>query len=154
MVDVRTFMAVCAIIGASVPDIDYPGDDYVYVSEYTCYEEDVMPADTVSEKRVSVTVYNAEPSQCWGDCTITASNKKIDIEKLNRGELRWCAVSRDLAKEYPFGSVIYLDLGYGNPMNGYWQVEDVMNKRFTNKVDLLVPSNLRVGKWDGKILDL
>lgn len=152
MVDVKAFMAVCAIIGASLPELQPIGEEYKPMS--CCDDLELQEiSECVKERHVSVTVYNAEPSQCWGDCTITASNKKIDMDMLNRGELRWCAVSRDLAKEYPFGSVIYLDLGYGNPMNGYWQVEDLMNKRFTNKVDLLVPSNVRVGKWDGKIIE-
>ena len=149
MIDVKQVIVLCALIGSSIHFDRKEGEEYMPLASVWGEEEAVERIQV--EQQVTVTVYNAEPSQCWGDCTITASNKHIDMDKLNSGELRWCAVSRDLAKEYPFGSVIYLDLGEGNPMSGYWQVEDLMNKRFTNKEDLLVPSTIRTGKWSGTI---
>ena len=33
-------------------------------------------------------------------------------------------------------------------MNGYWTVQDRMNRRWTNRIDFLVDESMRGGKWD------
>lgn len=84
------------------------------------------------------TKYNAESSQCDDSPLITADNSKIDLRKLNRHELKWIAISRDLKKQFDFGDTVIVECD--NPrLNGEWIVKDVMNKRFTKRIDFLVP---------------
>jgi 3D (Asp-Asp-Asp) domain-containing protein len=75
---------------------------------------------------------------------ITASGAKITKGKPY--EHRWLAVSRDLLDDYPFGSIVYIT-GVGK-YNGYWKVQDVMNKRYKNSIDLLVNNDVKHGKWE------
>ena len=42
------------------------------------------------------TTYNAEVNQCDSDPLTTADGSRIDLDKLANGQLRWCALSRDL----------------------------------------------------------
>lgn len=86
------------------------------------------------------TKYNSDPAQCWGDHTITADNSKIDLKKLAKHELKWIAISRDLRRHLNFGDTVIIE--GGNPkLNGEWVVKDLMNKRYTNRIDFLVPKN-------------
>lgn len=98
--------------------------------------------------KVSVTRYNPVSKQCWGDPLVTADNSKIDLRKLRRGEIRWIAVSRDLKKKYGFGGKIRIKSGDPN-IDGVYEIHDVMNKRFTNKIDILthVDSDHGRGIW-------
>lgn len=80
---------------------------------------------------VTLTTYNAVASQCDDSPLITADGTKIDIEKLKRGKIKYCAVSRDLLRYIPFGSVIHIE------GHGYYEVRDTMNKRFKHYIDIL-----------------
>jgi 3D (Asp-Asp-Asp) domain-containing protein len=93
---------------------------------------------------LTATVYNAVPMQTDDTPLITASGAKITKGKPY--EHRWLAVSRDLLDDYPFGSIVYIT-GVGK-YNGYWKVQDVMNKRYKNSIDLLVNNNVKYGKWE------
>lgn len=55
------------------------------------------------------------------------------------GKLRWCAVSRDLFKKFPCGSQIEIE--NAGKYSGTWTVKDKTNKRFKNRVDLLIEGN-------------
>ena len=47
-----------------------------------------------------------------------------------------------------YGDVVYI---YGtDKYDGVWQIQDTMNKRFSgqNKIDILVPNNIKLGQWD------
>ena len=95
------------------------------------------------------TVYNAVPSQCNNDVLHTAS-----MFKLNLGDVlsqRVIAMERTFMKELglKYGDVVYVE-GTGK-WDGPWQIQDTMNKRFAgmHKIDILVPSNIRTGKWNG-----
>lgn len=101
---------------------------------------------------VTITCYNAVAEQCEGNPLMTASGKKIDLNKLNRGELRYVAVSRDLLKEYKYGDIVEVFISEGHPYNGQWMVADTMHKRWNNKIDLLLSENQKVGKWQGKLI--
>ena len=96
-----------------------------------------------SPQEATWTIYNAEAGQTDETPLITADGSLIDLNKLNKGEIKWVAVSIDLKSKYPFGTkIIVSDCKY----NGVWEVHDVMNERFTNKIDFLVPSNIKLGK--------
>lgn len=91
------------------------------------------------EDSVLITWYNPCESQCDSDPFITADMSKIDINKLNNRDIRWIAVSRDLLEKYSMGDTVLINSP--NPkVNGEWVIHDKMNKRFTNRIDLLVSS--------------
>lgn len=95
------------------------------------------------------TVYNAVPSQCNNDVIHTAS-----MFKLNLGNVlsqRVIAMERTFMKELglKYGDVVYVE--GTEKWDGPWQIQDTMNKRFAgmHKIDILVPKNIRTGKWSG-----
>ena len=100
---------------------------------------DVKPFIT----HVTLTCYNPEESQCDGDPLVTASTAKIDLNKLKRGELNWCAVSPDLKCYLPFGSMIEIE-GYG-----IYEVKDVMAERIKHGIDILQDSGKPIFKEKG-----
>lgn len=89
---------------------------------------------------VTLTTYNAVEEQCDSDPTTTADGTKIDFKKLEKGELRIAAISRDLKWCLPFGSVIEIE-GHGR-----FVVADLMNARYDHCIDILQP----VGKKNFK----
>lgn len=114
--------------------------------EIKAHRDDIEDENT---HYVDATVYNALKAQTNSQPNITASNKRIkNVHKA--GDLRWIAVSRDLAEKIPFGSKVEVS-GITGPdadyYNGIWQVEDLMNKRFDRKIDFLVDSNVKLGSW-------
>lgn len=102
------------------------------------------------------TTYYCEESQCDNDPFTTADGSVIDVDKLKRNKLRWCALSRDLIWDehrqgiydkgfrglYEFGDTIFI-LSKSNPqISGMWVVHDVMNERYLNSIDFLIhPDN-------------
>ena len=80
---------------------------------------------------VTLTTYNAVKSQCDETPDVTANGTKINYHKLKKGELKYCAISRDLLWCIPMGSIIYID-GHGR-----YEVVDTMNARFKHYIDIL-----------------
>jgi 3D (Asp-Asp-Asp) domain-containing protein len=80
---------------------------------------------------VTLTTYNAVASQCDDSPLITADGTKIDMKKLKRGKIKYCAVSRDLLWCIPLGSVVHIE------GHGYYEVRDTMNERFNHYIDIL-----------------
>ncbi len=91
---------------------------------------------------VAMTGYNAVSAQTDGDPFITASGSFSNPEVV-------VARSQDLAKELPFGTIIKID-GPTSPQKncgftvvsdsiGYRVIADTMNKKFTDRVDVLFP---------------
>ena len=91
---------------------------------------------------VTITTYNAVRSQCDRSPLITADGTKIDHRKLESGEQRIVAISRDLLHAIPLGSVIYVE-GYGK-----YEVRDTMNSRFKHRIDILQHSSKKNFKKD------
>lgn len=91
---------------------------------------------------VTVTVYHAVPEQCNEDPGHTASMFKLDLE--NPYKHRIIAVSRDLLPEYPFGSCVRIE---GTSYDGVYQVQDLLNKRYTKRIDILINKSMPIGKW-------
>lgn len=80
---------------------------------------------------VTLTTYNPVEGQCDDTPLITADGTKIDLNKLKKGEIKYCAISRNLLPFIPLGSVIEIE-GYG-----LYEVRDTMNKRFNHCIDIL-----------------
>lgn len=70
---------------------------------------DTIYLNSPLEKIITLTVYNPVESQCDDTPLVTANGTKIDLEKLKKGEIKYCAVSRDLLSEIPYGSIIYIE---------------------------------------------
>lgn len=101
----------------------------------------------VSEDTLA-TVYNAVPQQCNNDVVHTASMFKLNLADVLSQKV--IAMERTFMKELgiKYGDVVYVQ-GTGQ-WDGPWQVQDTMNKRFAgmHKIDILVPRNIRTGKWE------
>jgi len=132
----------------------YFGDcNYTYISENF---EDSMYDEEESESIrhiVTATVYNPVVGQCDDTPLITADLSKIDLEKLNKGELRWIAVSRNLRKHYKYGSRVLLTFPDNPEMDGIYEVHDTMNIRYENYIDILSPETVTLGKWENVIIE-
>ena len=87
---------------------------------------------------VTLTCYQPVKAQCDSEPLTTADGSKINLKHLKAEKIKWCAISRDLLYLFPKGKPkkIYIE-GYG-----IYEVHDVMNKRHTHRVDILIhPKN-------------
>ena len=95
----------------------------------------------------TATVYNAVPEQCNSQPCITASGRRIEGDV---ADLRILAMERTMMARHGihYGDTILVQ-GTG-VYDGEWVVEDTMHPRFAgqDKIDFLVPSEVRLGKWD------
>ena len=104
----------------------------------------------------TLTVYNPVRSQCDHDPLVTASNKRIDVQRLYNGNMRWMALSRDMLTRWG-GALRYgdtLDVYAGDPaIDGLWVLQDTMHKRFRRHGDLLFHEKKRSrGRWTNVIV--
>jgi 3D (Asp-Asp-Asp) domain-containing protein len=83
---------------------------------------------------VQATVYSTDPKETDSTPNITASGFRLDPS--NPKKHRIIAVSRDLKQKLGFGKRVRIE-GAGIH-NGEYTVRDVMNKRWTNKIDILI----------------
>jgi 3D (Asp-Asp-Asp) domain-containing protein len=83
---------------------------------------------------VQATVYSTNPKETDSTPNITASGFRLDPS--NPKKHRIIAVSRDLKQKLGFGKRVRIE-GAGIH-NGEYTVRDVMNKRWTNKIDILI----------------
>lgn len=102
--------------------------------------------------KVTATVYNPVARQCDKDPLITADCSRIDLDKLDTGEIKWIAVSRDLLQHFNYGDVIELKSISDPSINGTYEIHDTMNKRFKNYIDILSPKGKSLGKWDDVVI--
>lgn len=105
--------------------------------------------------------YNPHPSQCDDSPFHTADGSYIDMEKLEKGEIRWVALSWDLVDNATrrrirkekwawrgvanFGDTIWVSSESNPLLNGPWVVHDVMNGRFRKSIDFLCHPNNKLG---------
>jgi hypothetical protein len=99
----------------------------------------------------ALTVYHPTKRQCDKTPLITASNSKINVDDLKNQQVRWMAVSRDLLKrwkgEFQYGDTVLVTSG-DPQIDGFWVIQDTMNKRYKKRGDLLFDSQVRKsGKW-------
>ena len=91
--------------------------------------------ETITPEIVTLTTYKANEAETDSTPNITASGFKITNPKKHR----IIAVSRDLKKKYKFGQKIRI-VGAGK-YSGTYKVQDVMNKRYKKRIDILVGAN-------------
>jgi len=83
---------------------------------------------------VTLTTYSPTSQECDSTPHITASGFKINLK--NPKKHRIIAVSRDLKKKWKFGTRVRIK--NAGKYNGIYTVKDVMNKRYKNRIDLLI----------------
>lgn len=99
---------------------------------------------------VTMTTYTVERSQTDSNPFETASGMILD--KKNPAKHRVVAISRDLKGTFAFGDSIMIIAGN---YSGIYYVEDVMNKRFKKKIDLLInPKDKNTKLFNVKIIKL
>ncbi|HYG38749.1 MAG TPA: hypothetical protein VD908_09025 [Cytophagales bacterium] len=96
---------------------------YVHIRDYTI---------------VKATVYYPEAAQC--DSTFWQTADMSIIDTTNAIKHKWIAVSQDLLKikggKYQYGDKVKIE-GIGR-LSGIFTIRDCMNRRFKNRIDLLV----------------
>lgn len=142
---IATGIILIGIMGSLVYTAYYfPGEDHN--TEASCKimkasEEELsewyMDSPDEIKDTVLITWYNPCESQCDSDPLVTADMSVIDLEELKNRDIRWIAVSRDLLETYSMGDTVIID-SPNQKVNGEWVIHDVMNKRFTKRIDLLV----------------
>lgn len=90
--------------------------------------------DDKKYQTVKVTTYTIDPKQTDDTPLITASG--FNLHPVNPKKHRIVAVSRDIKRKLKFGDKIYLS-GTGS-YDGVYYVHDIMNKRFRNRIDILI----------------
>jgi 3D (Asp-Asp-Asp) domain-containing protein len=100
------------------------------------------------KKIVTLTTYTIDPLQTDDTPLITASGFKLD--SINPRKHRIIAISRDLKKALGFGDKVRL--ANAGRFNGVWYVRDLMNKRFKNKIDVLINPDGRHTKLYGVVI--
>jgi 3D (Asp-Asp-Asp) domain-containing protein len=99
--------------------------------------------ENVTPDIVTVTTYTPSIEECDSTPLVTASGFKINPN--NPKKHRIIAVSRDLKKKYKFGKKIRIT-GIGK-LSGTYTVRDVMNKRYRNRVDILIGKKDKQNKF-------
>jgi 3D (Asp-Asp-Asp) domain-containing protein len=94
----------------------------------------VRVSKPISYETVTLTTYSATVGETDSTPHITASGFKIDVS--NPKKHRIIAVSRDLKKKWPFGTKVRIKSA--GKYNGVYTVKDVMNKRYKNRIDILI----------------
>ena len=101
------------------------------ISNFECFSNDLNKCIIT---HVKLTCYQPVKEQCDSEPLITSDGSKINLKHLKQGKIKWCAISRDLLWLFPKDKQkrIYID-GFG-----LYEVRDIMNKRFTHSVDILI----------------
>lgn len=102
----------------------------------------LLSLNVIAQKQVHATVYNAVPAQTNSDPGHTAFMFELDLEDPYKHKI--IAVSRDLLKEYPKGTKVCVA---GTTYDGIYIVMDKMNKRYTDRIDLLINEDMQIGSW-------
>ena len=88
----------------------------------------------ISYETVTLTTYSPTEGETDSTPHLTASGFKIDKDNPKRHRI--IAVSRDLKKKWPFGTKVRIKRA--GKYNGVYTVKDVMNKRYKNRIDILI----------------
>ena len=99
-------------------------------------------------KQVSLTTYTTDSNETDSTPLITASGFKLD--SLNPKKHRVIAISRDLKELFSFGDKVILS--NAGKYNGIWFIHDLMNKKWKNKIDILINPNDRQMSLEGVVI--
>lgn len=88
--------------------------------------------ENIKPEIVTLTTYKANESETDSTPNITASGFKITNPKKHK----IIAVSRDLKRKWGWGTKVRI-VGAGK-LSGTYRVQDVMNKRYRKRVDILI----------------
>ena len=136
---------VCALVVLGLFAFNW----WIEPREIVVVEERVQ--EVVVEREVDVyivtaTVYHAVEGQCDASPLVTASGAKIASAD-SAYDHRYLAVSRDLLDVFPYGTMVEVS-GCGE-LDGYWVVQDTMNRRYKGYIDLLINPDMKGAKWEG-----
>lgn len=92
---------------------------------------DLIVVDT---EMVTLTIYSPIQGETDSTPNITASGFKIDLDNPRKHNI--IAISRDLKRKWKFNQKVRVK-GAGK-YNGIYTIKDVMNKRHTKRIDILV----------------
>lgn len=146
---------ICNKVSIKVEELSYNKSILLSSNESEVIKEERTLLKNGDKIKVTVTVYNPVSNQCDNTPLITADNSKIDLDKLNKGKIKWVAVSRDLLKKgISYGDKVKIISKEDPAINGVYEVHDTMHKRWTNRIDLLSPSTKTVGKWEDVNLEV
>ena len=130
--------------------------------EDSTYHKEVITEPEIIEEIQYIDIdrgtrYNPTPGQCDDTPFHTADGSFIDVNKLEKKEIRWVALSWDLINDtyrqnvrsedwawrgdFAFGDTIYVESESKPMINGYWVVHDVMNGRYRKSIDFLYHEN-------------
>ena len=101
------------------------------------------PPAVAQTATVTLTTYHAVASECDGDPLTTADGTKIIPRHVKSGRQRIVAVSRDLLPKFPYGTRIHIE-GHGT-----YTVADTLHRRFTKRIDILIPTGKKGTKKTG-----
>lgn len=93
---------------------------------------------------VKATIYHNTISQCDSTPFTTASGYILD--SVSNFHKRVIAVSRDLKKKMKWHSKVLITGLHPKSLNGYYKVEDLMGKRWNNKIDILVDKDTKLSR--------
>jgi len=137
----NAFSAVCAILLFFL-HLNIVLDKYEANKQEIKIIQDSVVVKEISFRKVKATYYNPTSEQCDDNPLVTGSGYKINLKKLKNKEIKVVALSRDLLKEYPYGSTIYVHQPVH--LRGTYKVEDTMNSRFRNRIDFLSYDKINV----------
>lgn len=112
------------------------------------YSEEEVEVVKDYRNKVTLTTYTIDSSQTDSTPLLTASGFKLD--SINPKKHRIIAVSRDLKKKFKFGEKVLIE--NAGRFNGVWKVHDLMNKRYKNKIDVLINPTDKHTKLYGVII--
>ena len=96
---------------------------------------------------VTVTVYNAVPSQCNADVQHTASMFKLNLK--NPEDHKIIAMERTMMAEFglKYGDIVKIEGTHNKAQDGIYQIQDTMNQRYAgqHKIDVLVANDVHTG---------
>jgi 3D (Asp-Asp-Asp) domain-containing protein len=93
----------------------------------------------ITEVLVTLTTYSTCINQTDSTPYITASGFKLD--SINPKRHKIIAISRNLKSKFKFRNKVRI-VGAGK-YDGIYRIEDVMNKRYVNRIDILINPNDR-----------
>jgi 3D (Asp-Asp-Asp) domain-containing protein len=105
-------------------------------------EDKIIMDDT---EEVTLTIYSPTEEQTDSSPNITASGFKINMN--DPGSHKIIAVSRDLKLKWKFKQKVIIS--NAGKYDGIYVIEDLMNKRYTNRIDILVGEDEPLIKLSG-----